>query len=82
MDIDAVRLVLKWNIKSLKDWYLRQWYDALDCAEAFLRLLLIVLRIILSPIVVLLRFAKFRSEYKEVVSGKVDREKLRKNLTK
>jgi hypothetical protein len=50
MDREALNLARRWNTQKMKHWYSDAWCDLLDSLEEFLKLLLILLRLVLSPI--------------------------------
>jgi hypothetical protein len=82
MDKDALKLAYQWQKNFLKGWFKDQWYDAIDCLEAILKLFLIMVRILLSPILIIYVLWQFKGIYKQIASGEANREKIRKHIKK
>lgn len=80
LDKDAALLVLKWHLFTLRDWYVCAWYEAIDYLRDASMFLLILLRLILSPILIAYRLFNLKSDYQKVIAGKTSRERLRKKL--
>ncbi|WPE80210.1 hypothetical protein SB581_12130 [Acinetobacter baumannii] len=66
MDKEALKLAIGWNTWKVKEWFSDQWYDLLDGLESLLKLLLIVLRLLLSPVVIILYILGVKSVYKQI----------------
>ncbi|MGI9673578.1 hypothetical protein [Acinetobacter baumannii] len=58
VDVDALKLTLQWQGFFLKGWFEDQWCDLKDYAEASLKLLLIILRILFSPFSLFMSFGR------------------------
>lgn len=81
MDREALNLARRWNVQKMKHWYSNMWCDLLDALEEFLHLLFIILRLILSPVLVLICIFDIRSTYKKLNTyDKENRERVRKHI--
>ena len=81
MNKEALNLAIRWNVQKMKHWYSDAWCDLLDSLEEFLKLLLILLRLVLSPALVLICIFDIRSTYKKLNNyGKESREQVRKHI--
>ena len=58
VDVDALKLTLQWQGFFLKGWFEDHWCDLKDYAEASLKLLLIILRILFSPFSLFMSFGR------------------------
>lgn len=82
VDVDALKLTLQWQGFFLKGWFEDHWCDLKDYAEASLKLLLIILRILFSPILIIYVIWQTRKMYEQIASGEVNREKVRNHIKK
>ena len=83
MDREALNLARRWNMQKIKHWYSNIWCDLLDSLEDFLHLMLLILRLLLSPILVLIYIFDIRSTYKKLNTyDKESRERVRKHIEK
>ena len=83
MDREALNLARRWNVQKMKHWYSDAWCDLLDSLEGFLKLLLILLRLVLSPILMIFYILGVRSVYKQLLDYDNDsRERVRKHIEK
>lgn len=82
VDADALKLTLQWQAFFLKGWFKDQWFDLKDYAEASLKLLLIILRILFSPILIVYVIWQTRKMYGQIASGEANREKVRNHIKK
>lgn len=83
MDREALNLARRWNVQKMKHWYSDAWCDLLDSLEGFLKLLLILLRLVLSPILMIIYIVGIRSVYKQLQDyNKESRERVRKHIEK
>jgi hypothetical protein len=81
MDREALNLARRWNTQKMKHWYSDLWNDLLDALEEFLKLLLIILRLVLSPILMIIYIVGIRSVYKQLQGYNVEsRERVRKHI--
>lgn len=81
MDREALNLARRWNTQKIKHWYSNIWCDLLDSLEDFLHLMLLILRLLLSPILVLICIFDIRSTYKKLNTyDKESRERVRKHI--
>ena len=58
VDVDALKLTLQWQGFFLKGWFEDHWCDLKDYAEASLKLLLIILRILFSQFSLFMSFGR------------------------
>ena len=81
MDREALNLARRWNMQKIKHWYSDAWCDLLDSLEDFLHLLLLITRLLLSPVLVLICIFDIRSTYKKLNTyDKESRERVRKHI--
>lgn len=80
MDKDALNLTYRWQKQFLKNWFKDNWYDAIDYLESSIRFLVVVLRIIFSPILIVYVLWQFKGVYEQIASGEANREKVRKKI--
>ena len=81
MDREALNLARRWNVQKMKHWYSDAWCDLLDSLEEFLKLLLILLRLVLSPILMIFYIVGIRSVYKQLQDyNEESRERVRKQI--
>lgn len=81
MDREALNLARRWNTQKMKHWYSDAWCDLLDSLEEFLKLLLILLRLVLSPILMIFYIVGIRSVYKQLQGYNIEsRERVRKHI--
>lgn len=82
VDVDALKLTLQWQGFFLKGWFEDHWCDLKDYAEASLKLLPIILRILFSPLLIIYVIWQTRKMYEQIASGEVNREKVRNHIKK
>ncbi|MEE8097715.1 hypothetical protein V3N00_15890 [Acinetobacter baumannii] len=82
VDVDALKLTLQWQGFFLKGWFEDQWCDLKDYAEASLKLPLIILRILFSPLLIIYVIWQTRKMYEQIASGEANREKVRNHIKK
>lgn len=82
VDVDALKLTLKWQAFFLKGWFKDQWYDLLDYLEATLKILLILLRVLFSPILIIYVIWHTKVMYRQIANGEANREKVRAHIKK
>lgn len=81
MDREALNLARRWNVQKMKHWYSDAWNDLIDSLEEFLKLLLIISRLVLSPILMIFYIVGIGSAYKQLKDyNKESRERVRKHL--
>lgn len=82
MDREAWNLTYRWHIQKLKNWYLDQWYDILDVLEELLKLVWIILRLLLSPMLwIFVLMFDLRTYYKQLKTyDQESRERVRKHI--
>ncbi|HGF9347994.1 MULTISPECIES: hypothetical protein [Acinetobacter] len=80
VDVDALKLTLQWQGFFLKGWFKDQWYDLLDYLEVTLKILLILLRVLYSPILIIYVIWQTKKMYRQIASGEVNREKVRSHI--
>ncbi len=81
MDREALNLARRWNVQKMKHWYSDAWNDLIDALEEFLKLLLIILRLVLSPILMIFYIVGIGPVYKQLKDyNKESRERVRKHI--
>jgi|GEM_PF-2764565 len=81
MDREAWNLTYRWHMQRIKNFYSDQYSDVLDGIKELLKLLLVVLRLILSPLLVLIISFDLRKYYKQLKTyDKEGRERVRKHI--
>ncbi|HIQ36237.1 MULTISPECIES: hypothetical protein [Acinetobacter] len=81
MDREALNLARRWNVQKMKHWYSDAWNDLIDSLEEFLKLLLIISRLVLSPILMIFYIVGIGSAYKQLKDyNKESRERVRKHI--
>ncbi|PRO33715.1 hypothetical protein [Acinetobacter baumannii] len=80
VDVDALKLTLQWQGFFLKGWFKDQWYDLLDYLEVTLKILLILLRVLYSPILIIYVIWQTKKMYRQIACGEVNREKVRSHI--
>ena len=81
MDREALNLARRWNVQKMKHWYSDAWNDLIDSLEEFLKLLLIISRLVLSPILMIFCIVGIGSAYKQLKDyNKESRERVRKHI--
>jgi len=81
MDREALNLARRWNVQKMKHWYSDAWDDLIDSLEEFLKLLLIISRLVLSPILMIFYIVGIGSAYKQLKDyNKESRERVRKHI--
>ncbi|EHU1903002.1 hypothetical protein PTV76_003195 [Acinetobacter baumannii] len=73
MDKEALKLAIGWNTWKVKEWLSDNWCDLLDGLEAFLKLLLIILRLLLAPVLIIFYVLGVKSVYKQIKEFDADR---------
>lgn len=81
MDREALNLARRWNVQKMKHWYSDAWNDLIDALKEFLKLLLIILRLVLSPILMIFYIVGIGYVYKQLKDyNKESRERVRKHI--
>ncbi|WP_332605464.1 hypothetical protein [Acinetobacter sp. ESBL14] len=82
VDVDALKLTLQWQGFFLKGWFKDQWHDLKDYVEASLKILLIIIRVLFSPILIIYVIWQTKGMYRQIASGGTNREKVRNHIKK
>ena len=81
MDREALKLAIGWNTWKVKEWYSDNWCDLLGGLESLLKLLLIILRLLLSPVLIIFYILGIKSIYKQIKAfDEVRRDKVKARI--